>query len=184
MTDTARSSLDHQTHAVLADALGRTGGQDAAHVVREKARARALERAREAAETAARKAAEPVVPAEHAARAVLLAQRQMARAELLGPWAEHDCAARQDRAELDRTPGWRRGRCAGLRETIARHQAGFNECFSDLARLNGEIATLTGQVEADARRREDDDRRRALQEARRPRTDREAGYLAPAKSEQ
>jgi hypothetical protein len=183
VTGSARASLQHQAHGVLADALARTGAQDAAHVVRERARIRAVEQAREAAEAVARMAAEPVVPAEHAARAALLTQRQRERAGLLGARDAHDRAARQARAELASTPGWRRGRCAGLRETIAHHQAGSNDCFSNLAALNGEIATLTRQVHADTRQREDDDRRRAP-EARRPRTDREACYLAPATSEQ
>jgi conjugative relaxase-like TrwC/TraI family protein len=182
-TGAGRTSLEQRTHDVLADALARTGAQDAAHTVRDAARAGAVVHTRVAAEEAARKAAEPVIPAEHVARAELLTHRQRERAELVNTRDRHDQAAADARAELARTPGWRRGRCASLRQTIADHQAGFNACFSELAGLNGEIATLTRQVEADTRRRDDEDRRRAL-EARRPRTDRRAGYLAPAKSEQ
>jgi conjugative relaxase-like TrwC/TraI family protein len=176
-----RTTLEQRTHAVLADALARTGAQDAAHTVRDQARARAVDHARAVAEDAARKEKEPVIPAEHAARAAQLTQRQGEYNDLVRARDGHYQVAAGAREELARTPGWRRGRCAGLRETIAEHQDKAVGLYPDLARLDREITTLTRDVEADTRQRHSDERRRTFL-ASRPRTDRVEGELAPAKS--
>ncbi len=177
----SRTSLEQRTHDVLADALARSGGQDAAHAVRDQARTRAVEHARAAAERGTRAAAVPVVPAEHAARAAQLTQRQHEYGELVRTRDGHYRAASEARDELARTPGWRRGRVAGLRETIAQHQNKAVSLYPDLAELDREITTLTRQVEADTGQRQSDDQRRAWR-ATRPRIDRIEGELAPARS--
>lgn len=176
----SRTSLEQRTHEVLADALARSGGQDAAHTVRDQARTRAVAHARAAAEATARNATVPVVPAEHSARGAQLTQRQREYNDLARTRDGHYRAASQARDELAHTPGWRRGRVAGLRETIAAHQNAVVSLYPDLARLDREIASLIRHVDADARQRESDDHRGSRQ-ASRPRTDRVEGELAPAK---
>ncbi len=176
------ATLDERARDVLTTALARSGAQDAAHTARERARIHAAEQARQAAEDAARKAAEPVVPADHVDRMNLLALRQRERAELDETRRAHDANAAEARSELARTPGWRRGRCANLRESIGHHQAAFNDCFVGLARLTEEISSLNRQVDTDSRTRANDARLRVL-DAGRHRTER-TDYLAPAKSEQ
>ena len=177
----AACDLEQRAHDVLATALAGTGAQDAAHTARDRAREHAIEHARRAADIAARQAAQPVVPAEHTARAALLTQRKEERAALCQVQRQHDRAAVDARAELARTPRWRRGRRDTLADTISHHQSALNDSFSDAARLDSEIANLTRQVGVDTRLREDDESRRAMR-PRRPRTDQVEGYLAPAKT--
>jgi hypothetical protein len=176
-----RTTLEQRTHEVLADAISRSGGQDAAHTVRENARTRAVEHARTAAEAAARKAVEPVMPPEHAAHTAQLTQRQHEYRELAQTRSGHARAAADARAMLADTPGWRRGRTAGLRDTINHHQNAAASLDPELARLEREIATLSRHVDADTRQREHDNNRRTLQ-ASRPRTDRIEGDLAPPRA--
>ncbi|GAA0638061.1 MobF family relaxase [Sporichthya brevicatena] len=180
----ARSSLQHQAHEVLSDALTRTGAQDTAHTVRERARDHVLREQRRLAEEAASGATEMVAaPTGHTALAALLAQAEARRSELARSALENRRAEDAARAELARTPGWRRGRRKILTDAISSRQDASNEVFRDRAQLDREIYDLSRQVQRDTRDREYDGNRRDLRAAR-PRADPIEGYLAPAKSEQ
>jgi hypothetical protein len=164
---------------VLAAALARTGAQDAAHTARDNARTRTVDAARRAAEQATKRAAEPVIPAEHAARTGQLTQHQADRDCLARDQQEHRKAAAEARAELARTSRLRPARRRDLTEAVARHDHALNAAFPEMVRLDREITALARQVAADTRARELDQRARATRPTRVP-DDRQDSYLSPA----
>jgi hypothetical protein len=175
-----RTTLDEQALDVLAEALARSGAQDAAHTVRDNARTRAAQNARAAAEHAARRAAEPVVPGEHLARVDLLTQRRQERDRLTAAQQEHRAAAASARTDLAATSRLRPGRRRDLSDTIRRHEQAVRATFGETTQLDRDIDALSRQVATDTRDREHDQRIRTT--TRRPAEDatwREAS-LAPA----
>ncbi len=163
---------------VLATALARSGAQDAAVTARDNARARAVDAARLAAEEAARRVAEPVVPADHLARAAELSRRHVEHGRLQEEQQEHRRAAADGRTELARTTRLRPGRRRELLETVARHDQALQACFPRSAALSHEIVALSRQVDLDERSRRAEQRPRFTRAT--PAVSDEP-YLAPAR---
>ncbi|GAA0635716.1 MobF family relaxase [Sporichthya brevicatena] len=175
--------LEQRAHEVLATALARTGGQDAASVVRDRARELALREQYARFAEADRRAEQPVTSAEHAARADLLAHKQTQREELARAQQRQRHVLDEARDELARTPAWRRGRQRTLTETITTGRAAVNQTWSDWGTLDREISVLSRRVEADTRQRNIDNQARAIA-ARRASRDRPDGSLTAAPSEE
>jgi conjugative relaxase-like TrwC/TraI family protein len=163
----AHLTLEERALDVLAEALARSGAQDAAHTTRaraiETARARAADPARAAVEQAARRAAEPVIPAEHLARTELLTPRQDEKARVVAAQQDHAVAAASARAELAATSRLRPGRRRELGDTIWRHERAVHAAIGDAVRLGREIDALNRQVATDTRDRQHQQRTRAAQ---------------------
>ena len=184
---------------VLAQALGQSGAQDAAHTALANARKTATDQARRDREQAAaaaerqRRAPRPI-PAEHTQAAELLARLRRQRTDLLRAQDQLRTTIRDSRQHLDSTSRWSRTRRRDLTATLAASREQIAATLPELAHLEQQIDQTSRLVDSHSRQRQIDHadrqhpptaallaRLRPTSDLNRPRSRRPAGPQEPVR---
>ncbi|TAL16146.1 MAG: conjugative relaxase [Frankiales bacterium] len=158
-----RPSVAPHTEAlvVLAQALGQSGAQDAAHTALGNARKTATDKARQereraTAEAERRRRAPRPIPAAHTQAAKLLDRLRQQRTALLNDQAQLRTTIRDSQHDLDSASRWSRARRRDLAAAVTASREQLDATHPQLSRLEQQIDQAYRLVDSHTRQRQAD----------------------------